>query len=56
MVIGRELLGILGQAVPAVAEGRGVIVASDARIHENPVNDFLLLSWISAIRQPAPIA
>lgn len=38
-VVGQQLLGVLGQAVAAVAEAGVVVVASDARLQANAVDD-----------------
>ena len=40
-VVCEQLLGVLGQAVAAVAKGRVIIVASDTRVHADAVNDLL---------------
>ena len=37
--VGEELLGILGQAVPAVAEAGVVVVGSDARVQADSLDD-----------------
>jgi hypothetical protein len=39
-VVGEQLLGVLGQARAAIAEGGIVVVVADARIEADPVNDF----------------
>ena len=39
LVVGQQLLGVLGQAVAAVAEGRIVVVGADAGIQTYAVND-----------------
>ena len=41
LVVGEQLLGVLGQAVVAVAEARVVVVAADARIHAHALDDLL---------------
>ena len=40
-IVGQQLLGVLGQAVAAVAEGRVVVMTADAGIHADAVNDLL---------------
>ena len=40
-IVGQQLLGVLGQAVAAVAEGRVVVMSADAGIHADAVNDLL---------------
>ena len=39
--IGQQLLGVLGQAVAAVAEAGVVVVGADARVHAHAVDDLL---------------
>ena len=39
LVVGQQLLGVLGQAVAAVAEAGVVVVASDARLQAHAVDD-----------------
>ena len=39
LVVGQQLLGVLGQAVAAVAEGGVVVVAADARLEAHAVDD-----------------
>ena len=40
-VVGQQLLGVLGQAVAAVAETGVVVVGADARVHAHAVDDLL---------------
>ena len=40
-VVGEQLLGVLGQAIAAIAEARIVIMAADAWVHAHAVDDLL---------------
>ena len=40
-IVGKQLLSVLGQAVAAIAKGRVVVVAANAGIHADAVNDLL---------------
>ena len=39
LVVGQQLLGVLGQAVAAVAEARVVVVRADARVEADAFDD-----------------
>ena len=47
--VGEELLGILGQAVPAVAEAGVVVVGPDARVQADSLDDVVRVAALNML-------
>ena len=50
-IVGQQLLGVLGQAVAAVAEAGIIVVAADARVKADAVDDLLGIQTLASRRR-----